>query len=78
VEIAGYVVQGKHFYTIFGDDTYLDRLVEKLYHRRIHTYSFAPGPFDGQSGTYFDIIGDYILTVQIEESLTKEIERLFR
>ena len=69
--------QGNHFYTIFGNDGYLDRLAEKLYHRSNHTYSFAPGPFEGHSESYFDIIGDYLLTVRIEDRLTAEIESLF-
>jgi hypothetical protein len=68
---------GRHFFTIFGGDAYLDHLAEKLYQKNIHTYSFAPGPFAKQVDTYLDVVGDYVLTVKIEGKLVSQIEKLF-
>jgi len=69
--------RGKRFYTIFGDDTFLDRLAERLYPKSIHTYAFAPSPFHREQSTYFDIVGSYLLTVRIDERLAHTIDTLF-
>ena len=69
--------RGKKFFTIFGDDGFLDRLAERLYPRDIHDYAFAPAPFHREQSSYFDVVGEFLLTVRIEEPLTRAIERLF-
>ena len=75
---AALSVQKKHFYTIFGGDSYLDRLAERFYHRPLHTCAFAAGPFEALRDQYIDVLGEYVLTVKLDSSLVRTIGMLFR
>lgn len=61
--------------TIFGEDARLDRQSERRYRGRGHSFSFARGPFAGQSDRYLDVIGDFVITVALDGATTARISR---
>ncbi len=69
---------GNKMFMILGDDSYLSKLPQKYWDRKIYEWSYAPGPFAQQSHIYFDVIDDYILTVELTPKTTREIADLFK
>ncbi len=65
-------------YLINGGKTFLDHWSERYWQKENIEYSFAESVFSIQnSNTYINVIDDYVLTVKLDESITKEIEHLY-
>lgn len=67
---------GAKRYHIFGADNFLNRLaLSQLPKHGI--YSFTGSPFSQEMNTYYSIIGDYLITVIIDEHTTAKFHHLF-
>jgi hypothetical protein len=65
-------------YMILGSRTFLDRLPTKYWSREVYEWSYAEGPFEDERSTYYDVIDDWILTVRLQDSTTREIHAFFQ
>lgn len=69
---------GTTLYVINRGKTYLDTWAERFWKEPYIEYSFYPKAF-GQvpQNTYINCIGDFVLTVKLSASITKDIEKLY-
>jgi len=67
----------KKIYMALGDDSYLTHRCLKHWSSDICTFATAPGPFDPGEGRIVDVMGTYILEVQLPIVLQNQIARLF-
>jgi hypothetical protein len=69
-------MSGRTFYTNFCHFGKLDMQVRKVYRHPNQAISFAEGPFSHLSRQYLDVVGDYILSVTLDQTITRRLERL--
>lgn len=63
---------------IIGGDTALDKDICKRWPARLYEWSTAPGPFEGQDSTYVQTVGDYVITVTLDEESVRLVDQVFR
>jgi hypothetical protein len=68
---------GNRLYMIIGAKTFLDLQPSAYWDRRVYDWSYASGPFEGES-SYFCVIDDYVLTVKLDSKTSEQIDSLFR
>jgi len=65
-------------YLVNGGKTFLDRWTERFWQTNNIEYSFANSVFlKTHPNTYINVIDNYVLTVKLDENITKEIEGLY-
>ncbi len=64
-------------FKIIGGKTPLDLASKKLWDQGLIEYSFVDSPFHSERSSYFNVIGDYIVTVKLDEALTTAVEKLY-
>ena len=69
---------GGKAYTIIGSDCFLNRWATAFLKKNNVTHSFAPGPFYDQMDFYFNVIGNYIVTVRLNKETDKKLQVLFK
>ena len=67
---------GNKHYLIIGADTYVDRLPARYWNKAVYEWSFAPGPFEGETRRYVDVIDDFVLTVLFPAHFAAELDAL--
>lgn len=65
-------------YMCVGGDKYLDKLFEKRWHPSIYEYSFARGPFHHLRNVYFDVVGEYLLSISLPKVFAREIDTFYQ
>lgn len=65
-------------YLMVGGDTYLDKWAAQFWYSDIVEYSFAPSPYHRERGWYFDVIGDYLVSVTLDSTTTHAIEHVYQ
>ena len=70
-------VAGNKMFMILGHDCFLSRLPVKYWKKEVYEWSYAQGPFHNLNSTYYDVIDDLILTVELTPKTTREIKELF-
>lgn len=68
---------GNRFYMIVGGRTPLDIACSKLWPRETFVTSLERSPWEGQRTLYLDVIGDYLITIRLQERTAREIDQLF-
>ena len=69
---------GRTFFTNFGGSTKLLPHIKKIYKNRNQVVSFAVGPFSTLDHTYIDIVGDYVLTITLDPSISGTLQDICR
>lgn len=69
--------KNKRIYLMVGGRGYLDKYCSQFWPGEIYTYSLSEGPFESIRNTYFDVVGDYILTFRFDKYTTERIESFF-
>lgn len=64
-------------YRIIGGSTYLDRKSIEAWKEPVHAVSFAKSPFAGDNQNYIDVIGDYVITIKLDEKTTNLLEEYY-
>lgn len=67
----------KPAYYIIGGESYLDRLVEKVYRRPGLVHSFAESVFENIRREYIYVLGPYILRVRLSKALASELDYFY-
>jgi hypothetical protein len=70
-------MSGRRFYTNFGHAGSLEPIVKKLYNHKNQVISFAKGPLSDSSHTYVDVVGDYLLSVNLASDVSRRIQVAF-
>lgn len=68
---------GNKMFMMLGEDSYLTRLPEKYWSREVYEWSYAPGPFVEEDNLYYDVIDDYVMTIELTPKTTRRIQELF-
>jgi len=71
------IQQRCRLYMCVGGDSYLDRVHESRWDRRMYTYSFAESPFQHRRSEYFDVIGDHILTLSLPRTFSSRMDQIY-
>ncbi len=69
---------GCRFHVMVGGRRFLDEWAKELFDKNGVIYSQAPGPFHGDTKTYFNVIDDHILTVRLADSTDRRLEEAYR
>jgi len=64
-------------YLIIGGNHYLDKWAEKYLKKDYIKYSFGKSGFQEERSKYINIVGDYVLTVKLDQDITDTIEYLY-
>ncbi len=64
-------------YTMIGHDFFLNRWAKKMFEKNNITVSLAKGPFHNKQTHYYNVVGDYVVTVVLHKVLAQEIHALF-
>ncbi len=65
-------------YIINKRKTYLDKWVEQFWNESHIEYSFDSRPLrNNPKNVYLNAIGDYVLTVKLDDAITKDIEQVY-
>lgn len=67
----------RKFYSAFGASRRFEPLVRKLYNHNNQILAFGKKPFQTKDARYLDIVGDYVLTVSVDNKTSEEISFLF-
>lgn len=67
----------RKFYSAFGSSSRFEPVVRKLYNHGNQILKFGKKPFPTKDTRYLDIVGDYVLTVSIDNKTSQEIGSLF-
>jgi DNA-binding Lrp family transcriptional regulator len=65
-------------YTVVGRDCFLNRWATEYLRRNNVTHSMAPSPFRDLMNVYFNVVGDYILTIKLSRNTDRDLQRLFQ
>lgn len=68
---------GRRLYLIVGGRSYLDRHFRKFWSPDVYVHSLSVGPFEGQRSRYFNVIGDYVLGIELSPATAAGIDLLF-
>jgi len=63
---------------IVGYDTYLDREAARYWNKENIKYSFAESPFAGQDETYYSIIDNFVLKIELTKKMSHSIEEIYK
>jgi hypothetical protein len=72
LRIAGGFVQ-----SIIGGDSFLDKRAQRLTTKGVYEFSYAPGPFDEERGTYYSVTDSYLQTVRLDAAKVSAIEGVY-
>ncbi len=64
-------------YLIIGDITPLDRFAEQFWDKNHVEFSTAQSLYHGKKSLYFDVVGDLIISLQLDSETTNAIESLY-
>jgi len=67
----------RKFYSAFAASRRFEPVVRKLYNHKNQILAFGKKPFQTKDARYLDIVGDYVLTVSIDDKTSNEISMLF-
>lgn len=70
------LAKGK-LYLIIGGKSYLDRWAQKYFDKKVVEFSFAKSPFEEKVNDYINVIDDYVITVKIDQTTNKAIDKLY-
>ena len=70
-------LQGAKYYFMIGGETFLDKHFAEEWPKDVYFVSMAPGPFDDKRDLYLNVIGDYILTISVDEKTQQRIDDFF-
>lgn len=64
-------------YKIIGRDTPLDRWSEQFWDQRMVTWSYAESPFHSLRQTYFSVLDDFVVKVEITAKTARRLDDLY-
>jgi len=64
-------------YKIVGSATPLDRWSEQFWDPEMVVWSYAPSPFHSQRGSYFSVVDDFIVTVELNARTVRRLDTLY-
>jgi hypothetical protein len=64
-------------YTIIGPDCFLNRWATQYLRKNDVTHSLTPGPFRDKLDTYFNVVGEYVLTAKLSRTTDRKLQALF-
>lgn len=71
-------MQGKGIYAIIGNDCFLNQWAQKMLNKNGITTSLAEGPFHNKQSHYYNVVGDYIVTVRLASIISHDIDNIFQ
>lgn len=71
-------VAGSTFYMAVGGRTPLDVACSKTWPRDVFVFSLDKSPWEFQRTLHLDVIGEFIITIQIQKRMAGEIDSLFQ
>lgn len=70
-------VAGNKMFMILGDDSFIARRPIEYWSKEVYEWSYAEGPFKNQMTTYYDVIDDLVMTIELTPKTTRQIRDLF-
>lgn len=65
-------------YAIIGNVCFLNQWAEKMLNRNGVNTSLAESPFQNKQSYYYNVVGDYLVTVRLAPIITQQIHRIFQ
>jgi hypothetical protein len=63
---------------LLGGETYIERLPTRYWDARVYSWTYAPEAFTEFGSQYFDVIGDFILFVNLPDRVLSDIQNIFK
>lgn len=71
------LLMGGRMILMAGSECFLNRGAIPFLEKNQVSYSFAPGPYQNMMDTYYNVLGNYVITVKLAQKTAQALNRIF-